>query len=204
MILLSRSVQVFQEDFPTTEKRWEFKLDNIGHVVEVEHNPLTGKRSIRVDGRLLTLPDDRGGRYAFRVDGHACEAGIIGKGLKFEYDLVVDGVSMAPEQPSLEIVQIRNSNQVNNVRGLVSFLLLAVGIGGNWFNWSLAHTKGYYYTELAFIAPVFAFLAVYLILFPKDFLASYSGKFTFRMWAAIAIAFLLGLANSYAFKTGLY
>ena len=186
------------------EKRWEFKLDEAGHVVELEHNPLTGKRSIRVDGRLLTLPNDRGGRYAFRVDGHACEAGILGRGLKFEYDLVVDGVSMVSEQPSPEIVQIQNSSEVNGIRWTVLILFLVFGIGGNWFNWNLAHTKGYYHMELAFIAPVFVFLAIYFILFPKDFVAQYAGKFTFRMWAAIALAFLVGFANSYAFKTGLY
>ncbi len=38
-----------------TKKTWEFRLAGIGHKVELEHNCFSGKRSIRVDGRLLPV-----------------------------------------------------------------------------------------------------------------------------------------------------
>jgi hypothetical protein len=68
----------------------------------------------------------------------------------------------------------------------------------------MAHTTGWYYGEIVFIAPAFIFLAFYFMFFPKDFIDQYSGKLSPRMWAAIAIALLLGLAHMYIFEHGLY
>jgi hypothetical protein len=38
-----------------TERSWEFRLDEIQHVVELEHGYFSGERSIRVDVRVLPM-----------------------------------------------------------------------------------------------------------------------------------------------------
>jgi hypothetical protein len=57
---------------------------------------------------------------------------------------------------------------------------------------------------LALLAPAISLLAVYFIVSPKDFVAQYAGKLSFRTWVVIILAILLGIANNYAFKNGLY
>ena len=193
-----------------TDKRWEFELDEVRHTVELEHTPFSNKHSIRVDGGLLSLlPEsqlskERSSKHAFRINGHACEVVINYKDRKFTYDLMLDGISNIPEKYSLELKEAQSSEEVKGNRWAVIGIFLVVGIGGNWVNWYLAHTQGYYIGELTVITPALAFIAFYFMLFPKDFVAQYTGKFSFRMWVAILLAFLIGFANSYAFKHGLY
>jgi len=193
-----------------TDKRWEFELGEVGHTVELEHNPFSNKRSIRADGRLLSLlpesqqPKERSSKHAFRIDGHTCEVVINYKDRKFAYDLILDGVSNTPEKYALEMTEAQTSEQVNGTRWAIIGLFLVIGIGGNWINWYLAHTQGYYIGELTFIAPAITFLAFYFMLFPKDFIIQYTGKFPLRMWVVIILAILIGIANNYAFEHGLY
>jgi hypothetical protein len=87
------------------EKRWEFKLDEIKQVVELEHGYFSGKRSIRIDGRLLPMPPaenqqvvDYGSKRSFEIGSHTCAVIIAPHGLKFEYDLEVDGSSIVTGQ----------------------------------------------------------------------------------------------------------
>ena len=189
------------------EKRWEFELEGVRHTVELEHNIFSNKQSVRVDGRLLpadAIPQTKGGRHAFRVDGHPCEVVIAPRGRKFDYDFLVGGVSSVPEKYMAEMAEAQSSEHVNSYRWAAVILFLAIGIGGNLINWYLAHAQGYYIELLAFLAPALALLAVYFIFSPKDFVAQYAGKFSLRTWVVIILALLLGLANNYAFSHGLY
>jgi hypothetical protein len=192
------------------EKRWEFELDGKKHAIELEHSTFSNKLFIRVDGRLLSLspeaqqPKDRNSRHAFRVDGHPCEIVIEHKDRKFVYDLILDGLSNTPEKYSAEMKDALSSDQVKGTRWVISGLFLVIGLGGNWLNWYWAHTKGFYAEELALLMPAIAFIGLYFILFPGDFVAQFAGKFSLRMWVAIVFAFLIGFANMYAFNHGLY
>jgi hypothetical protein len=192
------------------EKRWEFELDGRKHAIELEHSSNSNKRSIRVDGRLLSLspevqqPKERNSKHAFQIDGHSCEIVIEYKDRRFVYDLILEGIPNTPEQYSAEMKEALSSDQVRGTRWVISGLFLFIGIGGNWLNWYWAHTKGYYMEELALLMPAIAFIGFYFILFPKDFVAQFSGKFSLRMWVAIVLAFLIGFANMYAFNHGLY
>jgi hypothetical protein len=88
------------------------------------------------------------------------------------------------------------------MRRAAIIIFLALGIGGNWLNWYWAHALGFYYDELALLTPGLAFLGLYWIFFPKDYVSQFSG-ITVRMWIVIVIAFLLGFANMYALGHGL-
>jgi hypothetical protein len=192
-----------------TDKRWEFELEGSRHTVELEHNTFTNKRSLRVDGRLLPLDasrqtKERGGVHAFRVEGHPCEVTVSPRGAKYDYDFRLDGVSSVPEKYGLELAEAQNSDEIKGNRWVAIGLFLMIGVGGNWFNWYLAHAKGYYLPELAFLAPAIGFLGIYFIFFPRDFVIQFTRKFPLRMWVALIIAFLLAFANNYAFENGLY
>lgn len=194
-----------------TEKRWEFELEGVKHSVELEHSPFSNKRSIRVDGRLLAMPPEsqqpkeRGGRHAFRVNGHPCEVVIKYENRKFDYDLIVDGIPNTPEKYALESAEVAPvSKETESSRWTVIGLFLLIGIGGKWFNWYSAHTKGYYLEELAVICPAVIVVAISFILFPKDFVTQYAKKISVRMWIVVILALLLGFANNYALGHGLY
>jgi hypothetical protein len=184
-----------------TEKRWEFELDGTRHTVELEHSIFSNKRLLRVDGRLL--PQTEGARHTFRIAEHTCEVVINTTGRKFAYQFLVDGVSNIPEQYEKEMSEAQSSEQMRGMRWFAIIICLLIGIASNWLNWYWAHTQGYYYEELALLAPAIGFLGFYWIFFPKDFVAQYSG-ISIRMWIVIALALLLGLANMYAFSNGLY
>jgi hypothetical protein len=193
-----------------TERRWEFELDVVRHAIELEHQPRSSKRSIRVDGRLLSLPSEsrqpkeRNTTHTIRLEGHTCEVVISYQDRRFAYDLTLDGAPNTPEVYSREMTEALGSERVRTTRWTAIGLFLLVGIGGNWLNWYFAHTKGYFFGLLAALAPAFVFLALYFMVFPKDFVVQYTGKFPLRMWLAIIPAFLIGFANFYTFENGLY
>jgi hypothetical protein len=97
--------------------------------------------------------------------------------------------------------EIQISDQMKRMRRVAIPIFLALGVGGNWINWYWAHYRGFYYDELAMLAPPPIFIALYWVFFPKDYAAQFSG-ISVRMW--IVIALLLGVANLYAFSHGLY
>ena len=193
-----------------TDKRWEFELDQDRHTVELEHNTFSNKQSIRVDGRLLSLAPEsqqvkeRSGKQAFRINGHACEVRINYQDRKFAYDLLVDGVSNVPEKYALELSQTLSSPDTDKKRKIIVNLFIWSGLGLSLVSWVMAHTLGYYQELLVAIGPAFAFIGIYFLVFPEDFVQQYTGKFSVRMWIANALAFLLGFANLYAFSHGLY
>jgi len=185
------------------EKRWEFELDGARHAVELEHNTFSGKQSVRADGRLLQSPGGAAGRHAFRIGAHACEVAVAKKGGKYSYDFLIDGVSSTPEQYASEMAEAQTSERMKAMRWWGVIICLAIGVVGNWFNWYWAHSRGYFYDELALLAPAALVLGLYWLVSPKDFVAQYSG-ISLRMWVVIVIAFLLGFANMYALAHGWY
>lgn len=64
-----------------TRHTWQFPVEQTQHSLELEHAPLTGRRRIWLDGRLVE--DDRklfdpGSIYAWWIDGRRCELHLLG------------------------------------------------------------------------------------------------------------------------------
>jgi hypothetical protein len=183
------------------DKRWEFELDGARHVVELEHSTFSGKQYVRVDGRLLAQQEGAQGR--FRIENHACEVRVVRQGRTYLYDLLIDGVSNTQEQYAKEWDEAQSSETMKSWRRAAIIMFISLGVLGNWFNWYWATTRGRYFEELALLMPAIMFIGLYWIVFPKDFVAQYSG-ISVRMWIAIALAFLLGFVNTYALSHGWY
>jgi len=81
------------------KRTWEFRLEDGAHVVHLKHGFITGRKAIRVDGKLLPLPGstqfcDMGGDYPFQMAEHLVVVHIRTNGLTFSYDLTIDGCSI--------------------------------------------------------------------------------------------------------------
>ena len=185
------------------EKRWEFELDGARHAVELEHNTFSNRQSVRVDGQLIQPLSGAQTRQLFRIGNHTCEVSIARKSGKYAYDFLIDGVSNTPEQYSKELAEAQTSERMRAMRWGGVIICLSIGVAGTWFSWSWAHSRGYFYDELAVVAPVAAVLGLYWLVSPKDFVAQYSG-ISLRMGVVIAIALLVGFANMYALSHGWY
>src|SRR5437868_14329450 len=84
---------------------WTLLLDDATHAVELRHNPWLGRKSILVNG--TPIPGVRGGWngsvHPFHLGAHACVILIRDRGLRYRYDLVVDGRSVRTGQhPALQ------------------------------------------------------------------------------------------------------
>jgi F0F1-type ATP synthase membrane subunit c/vacuolar-type H+-ATPase subunit K len=81
------------------KKVWTFKLNGSKHVVEVDASWLSGKISIRVDGKVLERKRvlvDVGRDIPFEIDGHSCV--VRTAMLLKDYDLIIDGRSITTGQ----------------------------------------------------------------------------------------------------------
>ena len=81
-------------------KRWVLKSDEGVHTVELEHGYFSGKRIIRVDGRIIDQSEkwfDTGSIHPFQIGNHYCEVLIqVRLGIYFRYGLIVDGRAIPP------------------------------------------------------------------------------------------------------------
>lgn len=76
------------------KRTWVFELEDGRHIVELEHGYWSGKRIIRVDGKLLEVSQkllDTGSEHYFELNGHSCLLRIRISGFTPEYDLFLDG-----------------------------------------------------------------------------------------------------------------
>jgi len=62
---------------------WTLSLDGKAHTVELDHGWLLGRRTIRLDGRVLEHTAtvrhallDRGSRHPFQIGNHTCQVFI--------------------------------------------------------------------------------------------------------------------------------
>jgi hypothetical protein len=87
---------------------WTLDLEDGRHTVELEHGFFSGRRAIRVDGRLLEQSGTTGnvstvlagwlGMGSERensINGHGCVVQIRSNGVTYNYDLMVDGRSVS-------------------------------------------------------------------------------------------------------------
>jgi hypothetical protein len=100
-------------------RNWKFKLRNQVYSLDLDHNTVTGKTKIFLDGEKvvetgINLADSQG-VHRFEVAGYPCAVVIKSNGLTFSYDLVVKGVSYETRQPvDLDtVVQPQKSKKSN-------------------------------------------------------------------------------------------
>ena len=77
-------------------KTWTVNLEGINHTIELEHGTWSGKRIIKLDGQIIEESKklvDSGTDHFFMIGEHTCAIHIRSGGIKFKYDLSLDGVS---------------------------------------------------------------------------------------------------------------
>jgi hypothetical protein len=85
------------------QRVWTIELEDGRHTVQLDHGYISGKRRISVDGRQIEETAraqdalfDIGSSHTFSIGAHRCTVVIRSKwGLAYEYDLLVDGRSVA-------------------------------------------------------------------------------------------------------------
>jgi hypothetical protein len=79
---------------------WTLALDDGARRIELRHNPWLGRKTILVDGAPLAAVRGgwNGSVHPFHVGAHACAVLIRDRGLRYQYDLVVDGRSVRTGQ----------------------------------------------------------------------------------------------------------
>lgn len=92
------------------KRAWNILLGGRSHTVELEHSVFSAFRRVRVDGEEVWIDPatqyrvvDKGSIHPFEIAGVPCAVFIRGTGLRYEYDLVIEGkvhpTGEAPEQP---------------------------------------------------------------------------------------------------------
>ena len=88
-------------------RTWTFRLEDGDHMVHLDHNLWTGKRTVLVDGRvlvdeskMLNLVSD----YPFNMDGHQGVVKLRSNGLTYDYDVAIDGKSVTTGKPSVPAI----------------------------------------------------------------------------------------------------
>lgn len=184
------------------EESWKLKLDGNSHMVFLDHDTWRGRRTIRVDGRLLPEPvapvRGKDSQDTFHIDGHSCVLSIRVQDRRFVYVLEVDGVPVQPEQSESEIAA--ELSETAKSMWLLALFFLLIGLGAGWYNWYQAHTWGVFSRMLAFLAPLIIVFAVYVFLFPKDFLKQTKGQLSPISWGVAVVMLLVGFGHVYFFE----
>src|SRR5437016_1322048 len=87
-------------------KSWVLDLDDGSHTVELDHGPFSGKRTIRVDGRVVhesTNFLDFGSKHSFEVGGQTFSVQIRAGGFGFRYELLKSGDAPTYERMAREL-----------------------------------------------------------------------------------------------------
>lgn len=89
---------------------WTFTVRDGSHTVELEHGYWSGRAIITVDGEEIerTREIGRGSTHDFQVSGVPCVLEIIETGVRFRYELFVDGKHVYGEKETGKARQIRH------------------------------------------------------------------------------------------------
>jgi hypothetical protein len=76
-------------------KVWTWNDDAERHVVEIEHSWFSGKRTLKVDGKIVETSGnkwwDTGSEHRFKAGSKDCVLRIRNNWFGFNYELFVDG-----------------------------------------------------------------------------------------------------------------
>lgn len=78
-------------------KQWNVPIEGKEYTVELEHNAWTNVQRVRLNGQMIYETPGKvqlTGATCFTIEGHECVVIVTNKMLGFDYDLVVDGVSI--------------------------------------------------------------------------------------------------------------
>ncbi len=112
------------------KKVWTFTLRDRRHTVELDHGYLSGKTCITVDGEQIerSRKIGTGSVHNFQVSGVPCVLEIIESGIRFNYELFVDGNHVYAEDAH-QVRRTRNGLGALHIyfrATLYSYLLLFV------------------------------------------------------------------------------
>jgi len=121
-------------------KTWNVNLEGFNHIVELEHGTLSGKRVIKLDGKIIEENQklvDSGNDHFFMIGEHTCTIHIRTGGIKFKYDLSIDGISAETGKPTNMLdgtpVALYTPETVDTFERLK--LIKQLKNGANWFFW---------------------------------------------------------------------
>ena len=122
------------------EKKWTVNLDGINHAIELEHGTWTGKRIIKLDGQIIEKSQktvDSGTDHFFQIRNHLCAVHIHTGGLRFKYDLSINGVSVETGQPTKLTDGTPTALYTTETVDLVERVKIEKQMknGANWFFW---------------------------------------------------------------------
>lgn len=139
------------------KKKWVIKLEDGEHNIELEHSYLSGKRIISVDDDIIEHIRynlyDIGSKHEFEINGHSCII-LITAGIKFSYDLFVDGVGV---ETGLPIDLDRISRTIKYHRNLLPHSL-SVCVAGFSYGFLLRYGKP---IPVVLLLAVLIYLTVY-------------------------------------------
>jgi hypothetical protein len=192
-------------------KIWRITLEDRVHTIELKHGYFTGKRLIRIDGKQIKLPPherrkryDTGSTHSFAISNHQGIIVIRPTLLKFEYELIVDGISIDTGLPVTIKDQLHLTPEAVKTRRIaVVATCTLLGFLAMWLNWLAAHSYGFYHPLLAMLGPAALVIAGYYILVPED-PWEIPKPFPLRLVLVIILAMLLGIINWLATEQGLY
>lgn len=192
-------------------RNWTINLEDGTHTIELKHGTVSGKRSILIDGNPLELPSgeakkvyDTGSTHSFTISGHEAVVAIRSSGFSFEYELLVDGISVDTGLPMDKEDSARVTEKAVRARRVgVVVISVILGVICLLLNWRSVSASGYYFPELAMLGPAALVISAYYAIYNDDPWVL-PKPFPIRLIVMFVLAIALGLANWYATENGLY
>jgi hypothetical protein len=121
-------------------KMWTVNLDGVEHKIELEHGTFSGKRVIKLDGQVIEESQklmDSGTDHFFKIRDHLCAVHIHTGGLKFRYDLSINGISVETGQPTKLLDGTPTALYTTETVDLAERVKIEKQMknGANWFFW---------------------------------------------------------------------
>ena len=122
------------------EKTWTVNLDGANHTIGLEHGAISGKRVIKLDGEVIEESQklmDSGTDHFFKIREHICAVHIHTGGIRFKYDLSVNGISAETGQPTKLMDGTPTALYTTETADLMEHTKIEKQMknGANWFFW---------------------------------------------------------------------
>ncbi|MCK4829211.1 hypothetical protein KA005_76515, partial [bacterium] len=121
-------------------KTWTVNLDSVNHTIELEHGTWSGKRVIKLDGQIIEESQklvDSGTDHFFKIGEHVCAIHIRSGGIKFKFDLSIDGISAETGKATKMLDGTPASLYTSETAGPLERVKFEKQLksGANWFFW---------------------------------------------------------------------
>lgn len=118
-----------------TKRKCIIVLDGDEYNISLEHGHFSGRRTIYVnDNRIIEQTPhrfyDKGSKHEFQIQNHTCVILIDIVGVTFQYDLIVDGISITTGEPaSTELTFDPKMNFMKFILYLIVSCMVAFTVG---------------------------------------------------------------------------